>query len=64
MPFIVTKKGVVLTVTGNTIMCSDGKLYTYMETCGMLSGPCTSYNVKSMEEAIGIVIGLYGGKTL
>ena len=61
---ITTNSGVTITVSGSFINCSDGKTYTIMGSS--LTGPdgFASYNIKSQDEAIGIVIGLYGGKRM
>lgn len=61
---ITTNSGVTITVLGNFINCSDGKTYTIMGNS--LTGPddFASHNIKSQDEAIGIIIGLYGGKCM
>lgn len=61
---IITKSGVTITVSGTFIHCSDGKTYSFVGNS--LTGPngVISWNVKSYEEAVGIVIGLYGGKRM
>ena len=59
---IMTKQGIQISVSGNNIVCSDGKMFTY--SGGMLMGPggTISYGVSSINEALGIVIGMYGGR--
>lgn len=61
---IITKSGITITVLGNFIKCSDGKTYTIMGSS--LRGPdgFIAHNIKSNDEAIGVVIGLYGGKRM
>lgn len=60
---IMTKRGVMITASSPNISCSDGK--TYIWTGTTLIGPfgMSSYNVRSFEEAVGIVTGYYGGRT-
>lgn len=59
---IMTKKGVMITASEPNISCSDGKTYFWSGTT--LIGPfgMSSYNVRSFEEAVGIVTGYYGGR--
>lgn len=59
---IITKQGVMITANAPNISCSDGKTYFWSGTT--LTGPfgMSSYNVRSFEEAVGIVIGYYGGR--
>lgn len=61
---IMTNSGVTIIVSGNCISCSDGKMYTILGNS--LTGPngFVSYNIKSQDEAIGIIIGMYGGKRI
>ena len=61
---ITTNSGVIITVTGSFINCSDGKTYTIIGSS--LTGPdgFVSHNIKSQDEAIGIIVGLYGGKLM
>ena len=61
---IMTNSGVTITVSGNFINCSNGKTYTIMGS--FLSGldGVVANNIKSQDEAIGVVIGLYGGKRM
>lgn len=60
---IITKQGVMITASAPNISCSDGKTYFWSGTT--LTGPfgMSSFNVRSFEEAVGIVIGYYGGRT-
>ena len=60
---IMTKQGVMITASAPNISCSDGKTYFWSGTT--LTGPFgrSSFNVRSFEEAVGIVIGYYGGRT-
>ena len=60
---IMTKQGVMITASAPNISCSDGKTYFWSGTT--LTGPfgMSSFNVRSFEEAVGIVIGYYGGRT-
>lgn len=59
---IITKQGVMITASAPNISCSDGKTYFWSGTT--LTGPfgMNSFNVRSFEEAVGIVIGYYGGR--
>ena len=57
-----TKSGVTLTIFGKTICASDGKGYTLIGKTLVSDGRIISNNCRSLEEAFGIVIGLYGGK--
>ena len=61
---IMTNSGVTITVSGSFINCSNGKTYTIMGSS--LTGPdgFVAHNIKSQAEAIGIVVGLYGGKRM
>lgn len=61
---VTTRSGVVITVNGNFISCSNGKIYSLIGT--MLSGSdgVISHNIKSKDEAVGIIIGMYGGKLM
>ena len=61
---IITNSGVTITVSGNCISCSDGKMYNIVGNCLTGSDGFISYNIKSQSEAIGIIIGLYGGKRI
>lgn len=64
MQTIRTRKGVVITVAGNKISCSDGKVYTLNGFNLVGPGGFISRNVRSSDEAAGIVAGLYGGKLM
>lgn len=58
----IAKDGSTISQTGSLISCSDGTSYNL---CGsMLSGPggVVATNVSNISEAIGIVLGLHGGK--
>ena len=59
---IMTSNGTQISVSGNTITTTDGRQFHY--SGGILYGPNNymSMNVKSMDEAIGIVTGMCGGK--
>jgi len=59
---IMSNNGTGISVSGNSIMTTDGKVYQL--SGGILYGPngTMSMNVKSMDEAVGIVTGLCGGK--
>jgi hypothetical protein len=61
---ITTNSGVTITVSGSFINCSDGKTYSILGNT--LNGPdgIVSRNIKSTDEAVGIVIGIYGGKRM
>ena len=62
MEVIRTIKGVTITVMGNRISCSDGKVYTLNGFNLIGPGGFMSRNVRSIAEAAGIVAGLYGGR--
>lgn len=57
---IQTNYNVNLTVIGDAIMCSNGNTYRLMGT--ILTGPGVYCSVKSMDEAVGFIAGLYGGR--
>lgn len=59
---IIAKDGVTVTQMGNRISCSDGSVYIL--TGRMLTGPggVVSYNVGNISEAVGIVLGMHGGR--
>lgn len=59
---VITKSGVILTATGNTILASDGKTYFLTGNILICNGKNYGLNVNSVTEAIGIIAGLYGGK--
>lgn len=61
---ITTNSGITITVSGNFINCSDGKTYTLIGNSLTESNGFISHNIKSQDEAIGIIIGLYGGKRM
>ena len=58
----IAKDGTTITQSGNSIFCSNGEAYTLSGR--ILIGPhgTESTNVGSIQEALGIVIGLHGGK--
>ena len=59
---VYTKSGVTVNCYGNIMTASDGKTYNLcgrMLTCG---GKVISYHCQSKEEALGTVVGLYGGR--
>ena len=62
--FIITKSGVTITAPGTSINCSDGKTYNFMGNSLIGPNGVISMNVQSYEEAVGIVIGLYGGRSI
>ena len=48
---------------GHSISVSNGEIYNYMGH--LLSGSgIASYNVSSLEEAVGIIVGMHGGRKL
>lgn len=53
--------GTAVTQMGNTIHASDG-VYTLTGTTLVGPGGFCSTNVENISEAVGIVIGLHGGK--
>lgn len=59
---IATNSGVTITVSGSFINCSDGKTYTIMGSSLVGPNGFVSHNIKSQDEAIGIIIGLYDSK--
>lgn len=60
---IITKQGVMITASAPNISCSDGKTYFWSGTTLTAPFGMSSFNVRSFEEAVGIVIGYYGGRT-
>lgn len=61
---IITNSGVTITISSNIISCSDGKMYNIVGNCLTGFDGFISYNIKSQDEAIGIIIGMYGGKRI
>ena len=61
---IIAKDGTTINVIGSTITTSRGETYHLTGRC--LIGPTgtVSMNVSSMDEAIGIVIGIHGGRRM
>jgi len=59
---IMARDGVTITQSGNTIYCSNGETYTFSGNMLFGSGGTISSNVSSIQEAVGIVAGLHGGK--
>lgn len=61
---IVANDGCVISVMGNMISCSNGETYTLMGST--LFGPrgVMSMNVRSVDEAVGIVLGAHGGRRM
>lgn len=55
------KDGTLVILSGNTITCSNGKLYVYNGTTLIGNGQIYP-NVANIDAAFGIVIGLHGGK--
>lgn len=60
--FIIAKDGTVVTQSGSMITCSDGTMYTLSGQ--MLSGSTgvIAWNCSGPAEALGIVLGLHGGR--
>ena len=58
---IMTNQDVIINVMGKMIRCSDGKIY--MRFGNVLDGPfgIISQNVNSDEDAVNIIVGMYGG---
>lgn len=59
---VYTKSGVTLNCCGNLLIASDGKTYNLCGKMLTCSGKVISYNCRSKEEALGTVVGLYGGR--
>lgn len=60
--FIIAKDGTTISQTGSMIHCSSGETYIL---CGStLSGPSgiVAWNCSGPAEALGIVVGLHGGR--
>ena len=59
---IYANDGTVIACSGNTITCTNGEAYVYGNK--MLVGPhgMNQMNVGSIQEAMGIVAGLHGGR--
>lgn len=61
---IITNSGIVINVMGNFIHCSNGKTYTVLGNILQGSGGIVSRNVRSVDEAVSIIVGMYGGKRM
>lgn len=59
---VYTKSGVTVNCCGNLLIASDGKTYNLCGRMLTCSGKVISCNCQSKEEALGTVVGLYGGK--
>ena len=59
---VYTKSGVTVNCCGNLFIASDGKTYNLCGRMLTCSGIVISYNCQSKDEAMGTVIGLYGGR--
>lgn len=59
---ICTNSGVTITNCSNMLIASDGKTYTLSGQMLLCGGRVISYNCRSKEEALGTVVGLYGGR--
>ena len=60
---VYTKSGVTVNCCGNLFIASDGKTYNLCGRMLTCSGKVISYNCQSKDEALGTVVGLYGGRT-
>lgn len=60
----IAKDGVIVTQMGTCLTCSNGEMYVL--TGRILSGPrgMIASNVENISEAMGIVLGMHGGKQL
>lgn len=61
---ILAKDGTIITQSGNTITCSNCECYVFSGTILTGSNGFCSMNVKNIAEAIGIIIGIHGGRSL
>lgn len=59
---VYTKSGVTVNCCGNLFIASDGKTYNLCGRMLTCSGNVISYNCQSKDEALGTVVGLYGGR--
>lgn len=59
---VYTKSGVTVNCYGNIMTASDGKTYNLCGRMLTCSGKVISYNCQSKDEAMGTVVGLYGGR--
>lgn len=59
---VYTKSGVTVNYCGNLFIASDGKTYTLSGQMLLCGSRVISYNCRSKEEALGTVVGLYGGR--
>lgn len=59
---VYTKSGVAVNCCGNLFIASDGKTYNLCGRMLTCSGNVISYNCQSKDEALGTVVGLYGGR--
>lgn len=59
---MIAKDGVLVTRSGNSILCSDGTIYILLGR--MLTGPggVVAWNCSGPAEAMGIVLGFHGGR--
>lgn len=59
------KDGCTLTVMNDTISVSNGEVYNYFDAGHVLVGNGQSFhNVGSIDEAIGMILGLHGGRRI
>lgn len=59
---VYTKSGVTVNCYGNIMTASDGKTYNLCGRMLTCSGKVISHNCQSKDEALGTVVGLYGGQ--
>lgn len=59
---ICTNSGVTITNCSNILIASDDKTYTISGQMLLCGSKIISYNCRSKEEALGTVVGLYGGR--
>lgn len=59
---VYTKSGVTVNCCGNLLIALDGKTYNLCGRMLTCSGKIISYNCQSKDEALGTVVGLYGGR--
>lgn len=59
---ICTNSGVTITNCSNILIASDGKTHTLSGQMLLCDSRVISYNCRSKEEALGTVVGLYGGR--
>lgn len=61
---IIAKDGTAINQQGNNIYVSNGEVYILNGKILMGSGGIISQNCSSVQEALGVVIGMHGGRKI